>query len=166
MYAAYVGLGSNLGDRRQLLQEAIDRIGAFAVVTDVANVYETAPVGFVSEHAFLNTAIALDTADDPGGLLKRLKRTERAMGRRANTHRTDRQIDLDILMYAGLYYVSGRVVVPHPALEERRFALAPLNDIAGRLVHPISGTTVKTLLAQCTDRSAVVAAPFTLHLPS
>lgn len=166
MYTAYIGLGANLGDRGRLLQEAVDRIGRFATVTAAAPVYETEPVGIDTKHLFLNSAVAAVTPDDPGRLLRRLKVIERAMGRPAHSHHQDRVIDLDILMYDGLYYCSGSVEVPHPALEGRRFALRPLADIAPGLVHPISGSSVKALLRRCPDGSAVAATSLVLRLPS
>jgi 2-amino-4-hydroxy-6-hydroxymethyldihydropteridine diphosphokinase len=150
MARAYVGLGSNLGDREGTLRRAVDSLGAEKGVTvvGVSPLRETEPVGVVDQPRFLNGAVALDTELEPPALLARLLAIERTLGRdRASAEPWGpRTVDLDLLLYGNEVVEVPGLTVPHPRLHERRFALEPLADLDPGLVVPGRGA-VSTLLA-------------------
>jgi 2-amino-4-hydroxy-6-hydroxymethyldihydropteridine diphosphokinase len=153
MYDVFIGLGSNLGERLEMLQRAIQEIGKISKIEAASSVYETEPSGMNSTHQFLNMAVKIRTEVEPPHLLHKLKAIEKKLGRTPSTHLKDREIDIDILLYDGLYFEDHELHVPHLALAQRRFALTTLNDIAPMVKHPLAGTTIKTLLKHCPDTS-------------
>ena len=159
MYRVYLGLGSNVGDRLDNLSKAVAEIKAIASVISVSSVYETEPVGMQSREMFYNMAMSIDTEDRPAQLLMKLKQIEKKIGRKHFGHLLDREIDIDILLYHGWSYEDAIVCVPHPELEQRRFVLEPLNEIAPTALHPMLGQTIASLLRQCRDRGSVVRTP-------
>ncbi|MBI1806348.1 MAG: 2-amino-4-hydroxy-6-hydroxymethyldihydropteridine diphosphokinase [Ignavibacteria bacterium] len=163
MYTVYLGLGSNLGDRLSNLSRAVEEINGVASIIDVSSIYETEPVEMDSENLFYNMVLGISTPDDPPLLLVKLKKIEKKLGRKARTHLEPRLIDIDILLYRGLAYEDHTVRVPHPALEHRRFALQPLNEIAPTAVHPILEKTIASLLRACRDRHRVVRTEYHIH---
>ena len=163
MYTVYLGIGSNLGDRLGNMSKAVEELNTVVSIIDVSSIYEAEPVGMESENLFLNMAMGVLTPDDPPLLLVTLKKIEKKLGRKARTHLEPRLIDIDILLYRGLAYEDHTVRVPHPALEHRRFALEPLNEIAPTAVHPILEKTVASLLRSCHDRHRVVRTEYNIH---
>lgn len=151
---AYLGLGSNLGDRRRNLRESVRLLGAEPGirVMAVSPLYETAPMHVVDQPAFLNAAVAIDTDLFPGTLLDACKRIEAAIGRVPGTRWGPRIIDIDILLYGPLQLTTGRLQIPHPRLDQRAFALRPLHDLDPEAVFP-SGETVAGALARCSDQN-------------
>ena len=149
MPRAYVGLGSNLGNREHLLWGAIHML-AFNPDVDVvavSSIRETDPVGFLDQPSFLNAAVALDTELDPRALLDLLLSVERELGRtREGPRFGPRTIDLDLLLYGNETLDEPGLTVPHPRLHERRFALEPLAELDPDLVVPEKGS-VQGLLA-------------------
>jgi 2-amino-4-hydroxy-6-hydroxymethyldihydropteridine diphosphokinase len=147
---AYVGLGSNLGDRRGTLEEALELLrddGAIDVVA-VSVFRDTDPVGLVDQPRFLNAAAALDTDLPPRELLDRLLAVERALGRtREGPRFGPRTVDLDLLLYGDERLSEPGLDLPHPRLHERRFALEPLAELDPALVVPGRGP-VAGLLAE------------------
>ena len=136
---AYVGLGSNLGDREALLRRAVELIGAEpeVEVRAVSSFRETDPVGFLDQPPFLNGACALETELAPEALLQRLLGIERALGRvRGGQRFGPRTIDLDLLLYGAETIDIPGLTVPHPRLTERRFALEPLVELDPDLTLP------------------------------
>lgn len=129
---AVVGLGSNVGDRVATLRSAAAAIGAVADVLARSFLYETAPVGGVDQPHFLNAALAIEYAGTPLALLDVLQAIEASHGRdRAKEQRWGpRTLDLDLLWIDGIRMDEPRLVVPHPRLHERAFALLPLRDVA------------------------------------
>lgn len=157
MPTAFLSLGSNLGERLENLEGAIDKIGESAQinVTKVSPVYETEPVGVKGQEWFLNLALEIQTSLEPSALLERLLSIEDQMGRKREKKRNPRSVDLDILLYDHRIVDSDRLTIPHPRMHERRFVLLPLAQIAPRLSHPRLKRSVEELLASCRDRSAV-----------
>jgi 2-amino-4-hydroxy-6-hydroxymethyldihydropteridine diphosphokinase len=146
----YLGLGSNLGDRRAYLQAAIEDLWAHDVATLASSsVYETAPVGEVLDQPdFLNACVEIETALAPGALLDACKAVEAALGRRAGGPRHGpRPIDIDVLLLDDTVIATERLTIPHPALTSRRFVLVPLLELAPRLEIPGSGLAADALAA-------------------
>lgn len=151
---AAIALGSNLasawGDREASLREAIGRVGEFGVVLGFSSFHDTEPVGYVDQPRFLNGAMLLETELGPLELLRELLRVERAMGRdrSAAVAKGPRVIDLDLLLFEDVVLETPELTLPHPALAERRFVLAPLAEVAPEMRHPVSGLTVAEMLAR------------------
>jgi 2-amino-4-hydroxy-6-hydroxymethyldihydropteridine diphosphokinase len=131
---AYLGLGSNLGDRRAHLQAAVDGLAATPGITVVAvsPVYETAPVGGPAQDDYLNAVVALDTDLTPRELLTVARRLEAAEHRVRGERWGPRTLDVDVLLVGDEVVDDADLVVPHPRLEERAFVLAPLSDLDPR----------------------------------
>ena len=133
MPTTYLSLGSNLGDRRQLLHTAINEIAErVGQVESISSCIETEPVGFDSVHLFLNMAVRVTTELNPYELLKVLKQLERDLGRTRKSHdgvHYDRTIDIDILLYDNLEVNSEELQIPHPRMWERDFVMRPLKEI-------------------------------------
>jgi 2-amino-4-hydroxy-6-hydroxymethyldihydropteridine diphosphokinase len=148
---AYVGLGSNLGDRRALLERALELLAAQPGldVVAVSSFRETDPVGYVDQPRFLNGACAVETSQGPRELLERLLAVERELGReRAGPRYGPRTIDLDLLLYGQEQLDEHGLTVPHPRLAERRFALEPLVELDPDLSLPDGRRLRDLLLAQ------------------
>ena len=144
MTVAYVGLGSNLGDREATIRRAI---AALPGVVAVSELRETDPVGVTEQPAFLNGVVALETELSPRELLDTLLAVERDLGRERRERWGPRTIDLDLLLYGGETVDEPGLTVPHPGLHVRRFALEPLTDLDPELVVPGRGR-VEDLLAE------------------
>ena len=133
MHQVYLGLGSNIGDRRQCIADAIrlisERVGA---VLRQSTMIETEPWGFQSKHKFLNGVILCDTDRSPREVLALTQQIERDLGRKKKPHSSryhDRPIDIDILLYDDLTIDEPDLRIPHPLMHERDFVMIPLNEI-------------------------------------
>jgi 2-amino-4-hydroxy-6-hydroxymethyldihydropteridine diphosphokinase len=149
MANVYLGLGTNLGDKRKNLLSAVsllaERVGG---VLAVSNMYETVPWGYQSAHSFLNMAVRIETLLPPYKLLAATQQIESELGRtvKSKDHNyTDRTIDIDILMVDALVLHSPTLVLPHPHIHKRLFVLQPLAEIAPDLRHPIYNKTVSEM---------------------
>ena len=158
----YIGIGSNLGDRRANHVEAIERIGTIpdTKVVRASSLYESEPLGNAKTW-FVNSAIEIDTELGAEALLKRLKAIEDAMGRKRVKGKRwgSRIIDLDILLSENEVVDKRTLKVPHPEMHKRRFVLMPLAELAPHVVHPGLGQTVSALLATVKDDKRVSLLP-------
>jgi len=166
-HVVYIGLGSNLGNRQEFLQTAIDLIfQKIGSVTAVSALYETPSIGFDGPD-FLNACCKLTTAMSPTDLLKLLKSIETEIGRKAISNKgyVSRVIDLDLLLYADQEITTLELEVPHPRMQDRKFVLQPLADLDARAWHPGLQRTIKALLESCSDTSKIVKLEATLSIP-
>jgi 2-amino-4-hydroxy-6-hydroxymethyldihydropteridine diphosphokinase len=150
-FVALIGLGSNLGDRRAMLDGAIAALTASpdVRVLRISSIHETEPVGGPPGQAsYLNAAAALETTLDPIELLRVLQSIETQFGRVRTVRWGERTLDLDLLLFDDRIIQTPELTVPHPRLAERRFVLAPLAEIAPEAVDPVTGRTVARLLAE------------------
>ena len=157
--SVFVLLGSNLGDRELLVNQASKMIGErCGKIVAKSRLYESEPWGFKSEHWFLNQVVKIETALSPDDLMKELLEIEKELGRdRSVPHEgyVSRPMDLDILYFGNEIIDTQMVKAPHPRLHERRFTLLPLCDIALDFVHPVMKKTNLQLLDECQDAGKV-----------
>ncbi len=156
-YRAFIGLGSNVGDRHGFLTKAascLQDIRGTRVIC-YSSVYESDPVGKIDQPAFLNAVAEVETHLTPPELMEELQVAEKAVGRLQHERWGPREIDLDILLYDGLLHQDTTLSVPHAELEKRRFVLVPLREIAPDVVHPVSGFTMEELAGKCSGQGRI-----------
>jgi 2-amino-4-hydroxy-6-hydroxymethyldihydropteridine diphosphokinase len=157
-HRAFIGIGSNLGDRKANFLEAVDRIRKLpgTRMMKQSSLYESEPLGDAKTW-FVNAVIELETEFSAEELLKRLKAIETAMGRKRVRGKRwgSRVIDLDILFFNNEIIDKRSLKVPHPELQNRRFVLAPLSELAPQLVHPKLSATISELLAGLRDTKKI-----------
>lgn len=157
MKRVYLSLGSNLGDRVARIRMALEMLREKAIkVYRVSSFYKTEPVDFLPQRWFINCAAEVGTDIMPLQLLKTLQSVERVLGRRPGIPKGPRPIDIDILLYGDAVVRSRVLTIPHERLAERRFVLVPLNELTGRLRHPVTQQTVSDMLHDTSDQSQVV----------
>ncbi|MFC2123407.1 2-amino-4-hydroxy-6-hydroxymethyldihydropteridine diphosphokinase [Bacteroidota bacterium] len=152
MKGKYLLLGTNLGDRFANLEQARELIiREVGEIINVSSVYETAPWGIKDQPFFLNQVIKIKTNLPAGDLLDVLLSIERKLGRERSRKWDSRLIDIDILFYDDSVIESDLLILPHPEIQNRRFTLVPLNEIAGNEIHPILNKTIGNLLEETPD---------------
>jgi 2-amino-4-hydroxy-6-hydroxymethyldihydropteridine diphosphokinase len=161
----YLSLGSNLGDRLAALQTAVETLHKpDLLIKRVSSVYETAPVDLKEQPDFLNIAVEAETSLYPLRLLQRTQRIEREMGRKRTVSKGPRTLDIDILLHGSSVVNTTKLQIPHPRMNERRFVLTPLAEVAGELRHPVTRFSVAEMLAAA-PHQLVRLTPLRIDLP-
>jgi 2-amino-4-hydroxy-6-hydroxymethyldihydropteridine diphosphokinase len=157
MDTAYIILGGNVGNRQENLELAAQLIEKQAgAIANKSDIYVTAAWGNTAQPDFYNQALCIKTLLTAVKLLETLLNIEKEMGRtRGEQKWTERIIDIDILFFNEEIISEPNLKIPHPYIQERRFVLVPLAQIAGEIIHPQSGKTVNKLLSECPDTSEV-----------
>lgn len=155
MTDVYLLLGSNEGDREQWLQQAVEQLGVTGNISIQSAIYQTAAWGIEDQPAFLNMALCLQTELPPLELLQKIHHIEQTLGRQRTLKWGQRTLDIDILFYGDALIDLPELKIPHPYLQERRFALVPLKEIAPDFLHPGLNKTVSRLLEECPDKLEV-----------
>lgn len=156
---AWIGMGSNLGDRMVFLQEAVNKLQQDPRLHFVNSsaIYESEPLGFEAEEQFLNAVIGISWTGSAEALLDLLMQVERESGRerKPGIRYQSRPLDLDILFFGEEVINNSSLQIPHPRLHERQFVLKPLNELIPSHIHPILQLQVSELVLFCTDKSKV-----------
>ena len=156
MAELYLLLGSNLGDREVNLNQAIklleERVG---LISKTSSLYETAAWGKNDQPDFLNQAVCIITDDEPENILYKALQIEAELGRERIERWGSRIIDIDLLFMDEQIINTQRLTLPHPQIQNRRFVLVPLNEIAPEFIHPVLNKSIKELLVECPDKLEV-----------
>ncbi len=155
-FTAYILIGGNIGDRFANLLTAKELINKqCGTIIKESSVYQTAAWGLKEQPDFLNQVLILSTTLNPETLMRSLLSVEETMGRKRSIKFGPRIIDLDILLINDFLIESEFLTVPHPALQQRKFALIPLHEVAPDLLHPVEHKTINQLLTECKDELVV-----------
>lgn len=151
MIPAYIGIGSNLGDREKNIEAALGSIAEKFRVVKNSSLYETEPIGYKEQNWFLNCAAGIQTMYSTAELHAALQQIETEMGRTKGMINGPRIIDLDLLLYGNIILKTEHLQIPHPRFHERRFVLVPLQEIAAEVVHPVLQKNIRELLQNLGD---------------
>ncbi len=155
MHTVFLGLGSNTGDRAANLERALALLRSAGVsIPRVSSLWETEPQELVHQPWFLNMVVEGETTLFPRQLLQLIHRIERGLGRRRIVPKGPRVIDIDILLFGNSRMKVAELEIPHPAMAQRRFVLAPLAELAPDLKHPVTHETVREMLSRVLDQGA------------
>ena len=153
---AYIGLGSNLGDKKANCRKAIALLAKSGRVTSVSSLYRTEPMGYADQDDFVNAVVEIETGLSPEALLQQCRSIEDELGRVRTIRWGPRTIDVDILLYGAAMIETPELTIPHPLLHTRRFVLVPLCEIAPQTLHPKLRKTASDLLAELHDHQRVL----------
>lgn len=155
---AFIGIGSNLGDKSKNIEDAIRLVSELdsTKVVKISSFYKTEPVGYVDQDWYVNAVIKIVTNLPPKELLSSLLKIEKDLGREREKKWGPRIIDLDILFYEDLIVNEKGVMIPHPHLHERNFVLKPFCDIEPGFVHPIFKKDISTLYSELQNKERVI----------
>jgi 2-amino-4-hydroxy-6-hydroxymethyldihydropteridine diphosphokinase len=145
---AYIGIGSNIGDRETNCLKAVELLGQAGQITAVSSLYYTEPVGYKEQDDFINAVAAVATDRSPEELLALCRSIEDTLGRIRTVRWGPRTIDLDILLYGDRVVNKPDLLIPHPSLALRKFVLAPLAEIAPAVVHPVLKKSAAQMLQE------------------
>ena len=156
-HIAYIGIGSNLGDKVYQCQKAISEIlkADHHKLLAKSSFFKTKPIGYTSQDWFVNGVIKIETDLEPLELLRLLKDTESRLGRKETFRWGPRAIDLDILLFDEQEIQMEELQIPHPLLQERQFVLIPLAEIDRSLIHPVLKKSIGELLENLTEDQGV-----------
>ena len=152
---AYIGLGSNIGDKLGTCRRAIELLGKAGRLIKLSSFYCTEPIGYTNQEDFVNAVVKIETQLSPASLLARCHVIEDELGRTRSVRWGPRTIDLDILLYGNKVISDMELTIPHPMMAKRAFVLVPLSEIEPELVHPVLNTTVSQLLHELRDNHRV-----------
>lgn len=159
MHLVYLALGSNLGNRSENLQSAINYLEPDVLVINCSPVYETPPWGYEDQPKFLNQVIEIKTGLAPGELLEYVKTIENEIGREETFRYGPRSIDIDILFYDDLVINSPPLIIPHARISERAFVLMPMAELDPAFIHPVLGETIERLLRNVDNQGIMYYSP-------
>jgi 2-amino-4-hydroxy-6-hydroxymethyldihydropteridine diphosphokinase len=165
MNGIYLLLGSNLGDRLEMLQNAINHLKAHPIkIIRRSTIYESAPWGIIDQPWFLNVVIQIESGLPPFQLLKVCLEVEKKIGRERKVKWGERTIDVDILYYKDITQNDKQLTIPHPEIQNRMFTLMPMVEIAREQLHPISNYSQLKLMQDCKDSLACKATNLKLEI--
>ncbi len=150
---AYLLTGGNIGNRADYLQDAAKNISqSCGKIIKESSIYETAAWGKTNQADFFNQAILIETTFTANELIKKILLVEEKLGRARNEKYGARTIDIDILFFNSEIINEPKLIIPHPEMQNRRFALTPMNEIAPEFIHPVLHKNINTLLKECADK--------------
>lgn len=158
MHKVFLGIGGNLGDKQLNFIKVAHLIKArLGEIVKSSSIYETPPWGFVSEDHFWNRIFLIETAMEPEELLEEIDKIETEFGRKRTIGKyTSREMDIDILYFEEIYVETDVLIIPHPRIQNRKFVLVPLVEIAPDFKHPLFRLTNLQLLENCKDESVII----------
>lgn len=158
MPKSYLGLGSNIGDRISFIEKAYREINNIqdTKIINKSSLYETEPWGEIKQDDFLNSVTEIDTNLDSASLLKELKNIEKKIGRNKTNKWAEREIDIDLLFYGNEIIENEFMNVPHLQIENRKFVLLPMSEIAPDFIHPVLKKSIAVLLNETPDKLSVI----------
>jgi 2-amino-4-hydroxy-6-hydroxymethyldihydropteridine diphosphokinase len=147
----YLLLGSNLGDRIQLLEKAKNNLSKYGTILSISSIYETKAWGRKDQSNYLNQVLLMETQWNPEELLKLILEIEIQLGRIRDQKWAERTIDIDILYFNNEIIVTKSLKIPHPEIHNRKFTLVPLNELSPDFVHPVFNLSSTQMLERCKD---------------